>query len=127
VDLPPPHRGRSEIAPDGARVELLALSGTAQMAKFILPGGAVARAVRHRSVNEFWYVAAGSGQLWRRWGKDEILENLVPGIAGVIPGRAAFQWRADPGPDLEIVGVTMPPWPGDDEAQPAEGPWQPTV
>jgi mannose-6-phosphate isomerase-like protein (cupin superfamily) len=28
---------------------------------------------------------------------------------------------------LKAVGVSMPPWPGDDEAYPVEGPWEPKV
>ena len=44
-----------------------------------------------------------------------------------IPLGTAFQFRAgDDGP-FAFVAVTMPPWPGMDEAVPVEGPWTPTV
>jgi mannose-6-phosphate isomerase-like protein (cupin superfamily) len=48
---------------------------------------------------------------------------LEPGVCLTIPVGTAFQFRTS-GPDaLEAVAVTMPPWPGDDEAQPAQGRW----
>jgi mannose-6-phosphate isomerase-like protein (cupin superfamily) len=115
------------IAPDGALVEVLALSPGCQLARFVLAAGRVTRPVRHRTVEELWYVSAGTGRLWLGEGDRDAVHELSPGVAAVIRRGTSFQWRADPDADLEILGVTMPPWPGDDEAQPAEGPWQPTV
>jgi mannose-6-phosphate isomerase-like protein (cupin superfamily) len=44
-----------------------------------------------------------------------------------IPLGTHFQFRADPDAPLAFVAVTMPPWPGADEAFVVEGPWRATV
>ncbi|MDX6375930.1 MAG: hypothetical protein QOE98_233, partial [Gaiellaceae bacterium] len=35
----------------------------------------------------------------------------------------AFQFRAAPSSEVAVVGVTMPPWPGDEEAIGVRGAW----
>jgi mannose-6-phosphate isomerase-like protein (cupin superfamily) len=40
-----------------------------------------------------------------------------------IPVGTHFQFRASDGGPLAVVGVTMPPWPGDDEAYEVPGTW----
>ena len=91
-----------------------------------LPPGAVTRPVRHRTVEELWYCVRGRGRLWRSLDGREETVSLEQGVSTSIPTGAAFQFRCD-GDDepLEIVIVTMPPWPGDDEAVPVEGRWAP--
>lgn len=115
------------IAPDGSEVRLLCRLRGGSMAQFRLPPGACARAVVHRTVEELWFVTAGEGELWRRaaGGEDELVA-LRPGVALSIPVGTAFQFRATAGSEVAVLAVTMPPWPGDDEAMPASGPWQPT-
>jgi len=115
------------IAPDGSEVRLLSATADGSMAMFTLPPGAVARAVAHRTVEEIWYVVAGSGRLWRRLGERDEVTALEAGISASIPRGARFQFRNDGDAPLDIVAVTMPPWPGDGEAQPAEGPWPATL
>jgi mannose-6-phosphate isomerase-like protein (cupin superfamily) len=44
-----------------------------------------------------------------------------------LPVGTKFQFRCDGVEPLRAVGVSMPPWPGDDEAYPVEGPWAPRV
>ena len=95
------------------------------MAHFRLPPGACAKAVVHRTVDELWFVTQGSGEMWRRSNGDEEIVALRAGVAVSIPVGTVFQFRAAHDSELAIVGVTMPPWPGDDEATPASGPWQP--
>jgi mannose-6-phosphate isomerase-like protein (cupin superfamily) len=51
---------------------------------------------------------------------------LRPGLSLSIPTGAAFQFRNVGEETLEIVIVTMPPWPGADEALPCDGLWEPT-
>jgi len=41
--------------------------------------------------------------------------------------RLYFQFRCDGGEPLEAVAVTMPPWPGAEEAFVVSGIWEPTV
>ncbi|MGK2965720.1 MAG: cupin domain-containing protein [Tepidiformaceae bacterium] len=111
------------FAPDGSSVRvLLALPG-GSMAHFELPPGQTSTAVVHRTVDEIWYVIAGRGEMWREQAGRSEITPLEPGICLTIPVGTRFQFRSL-GPDpLTAVAVTMPPWPGDDEAIPTEGPW----
>ena len=110
-------------APDGSDVRVLLRLSGGSMAHFQLPSGAVSKAVRHRTVEEIWYVLGGSGQMWRRQGEREETVDLAPGTCLTIPVGTAFQFRAgDDGP-LSAVAVTMPPWPGEDEAVFVDGRW----
>jgi mannose-6-phosphate isomerase-like protein (cupin superfamily) len=97
------------------------------MAHFELPPGQTSTAVTHRTVDEIWFFLSGKGQMWR-W--TETLEEVVEVEAGVcltIPLGTHFQFRSfDNGP-LAAIGVTMPPWPGEDEAMIVEGKWKPTL
>lgn len=110
-------------APDGSEVRpLLRLPG-GSMARFRLAPGAVTKAVRHRTVDELWFVVDGRGALWRQQDGREEIVILEKGVAASIPVGTAFQFRADAQHDLTIVGVTMPPWTSADEAERVEGRW----
>lgn len=130
IDIPPSafatrllDEAAAQIAPDGSTVHpLLSLSG-GSMAHFRLAAGQVSRAVVHRRVEELWAVIAGRGSMWRRQGERSEVVQLSPGICISLPRGTAFQFRADTGADLCAVAVTMPPWPGDDEAQAVDGWW----
>ncbi len=115
----------SLLAPDGSEVRLLLGLQGGGMAHFRLAPGQVARAVIHRTVEEIWFVTAGRGDLWRRQGEREEVTALEPGLCLTIPVGTAFQFRAADDEGVTIVAVTMPPWPGPDEAIFAEGPWPP--
>jgi mannose-6-phosphate isomerase-like protein (cupin superfamily) len=114
-------------APDGSDVRILCGVARGSSALFILPPGAVARAIVHRTVDEVWFVVAGQGRLWRRCGEDEEIVDLGPGVSLTIPVGTQFQFRNDGAVPLEIFGVTMPPWPGADEAERVAGTWVPTL
>jgi mannose-6-phosphate isomerase-like protein (cupin superfamily) len=114
-------------APDGTAVRLLLALAGGSMAHFELPAGGVSHAVTHRTVEELWYVVSGRGALWRRAGTQESIETLAPGVAATIPLGTAFQFRVEDEAPLAFVAVTMPPWPGMEEAFAIEGPWRPTV
>lgn len=111
------------IAPDGSEVRLLAATARGSMAHFRLAPGAVSKAIVHRSVEEVWYVLAGGGRMWRKSGGAAEIIALVPGVSLTIPVGTQFQFRCDGDNALEVVAVTMPPWPGAEEAGVAEGPW----
>lgn len=115
------------IAPDGSEVRVLCRTARGSMATFSLPPLRVAKAVAHRSVDELWYVAAGRGRIWRRRAGQEEITELVPGISLSIPLGTDFQFRCDGDETLVVVGTTMPPWPGEDEAYPVDGPWKPSA
>ena len=115
------------VAPDGTAVRLLLSLAGGSMAHFELPAGAVSHAVTHRTVEEIWFVVGGRGSIWRSQDGRERIEPLAPGTSLTIPLGTAFQFRAEAGLALAFVAITMPPWPGMDEALPASGPWAPTV
>ena len=52
------------------------------------------------------------------------LAKILTKVAKDVP---AFQFRADADSVLAFVAITMPPWPGMDEAVPLQGPWAPTI
>jgi len=115
------------IAPDGCEVRLLALSPRGSMAHFTLLPGQVSRAVAHRTVEELWYFLTGNGRMWRRLGERQEIVEVTAGASLAIPTGTRFQLRNDGDRPLAAVAVTMPPWPGDDEAYLIEGPWSPRV
>lgn len=114
------------IAPDGSDVRvLLGLKGGG-LAHFALRAGQVSLAVKHRTVEEIWYVVEGRGEMWRRQDGREEIVALEPGVCLTIPLGTEFQFRAAAQEGLAAVAVTMPPWPGEGEAVPVSGPWAPT-
>ena len=114
-------------APDGTAVRLLLELAGGSLAHFELPAGAVSHAVAHRTVEELWYVVAGRGRLWRRAGTLKASNRSPPAWRRRSRSALSFQFRADDDGPLAFVAVTMPPWPGMDEAVAVEGPWTPTV
>jgi mannose-6-phosphate isomerase-like protein (cupin superfamily) len=115
------------IAPDGSEVRLLGSLPRGSMAAFRLSPLAVSKAVTHRTVEEIWYFTAGYGRMWRKLGDREEITEVAPGVSITIPKGTQFQFRCDGGEALDAVAVTMPPWPGADEAYPVTGIWVPTV
>ncbi|HWB47582.1 MAG TPA: cupin domain-containing protein [Stellaceae bacterium] len=114
-------------APDGSAVRVLCATARGSMIAFSLAPAAVSKAVAHRTVEEIWYVIAGRGRVWRRHGAREEEVALAPGLSLTIPPGTWFQFRADGDATLQIVAVTMPPWPGEAEAVPGAGIWTATV
>ena len=115
------------IAPDGTLVRLLPVLPGGSLAHFELPAGAVSHAVTHKSVEEIWYFLGGRGEMWRRSGGKERVVAVEPGLSLTIPLGTAFQFRATGEAALTFLAITMPPWPGPEEAERVEGPWAATV
>ena len=101
------------------------------MAHFRLAPGEVAIGMVHRTVDEIWLVIGGRGRIWRcPAGRPELAveDELVPEVSVPIPVGTHFQFRAAEDSRLDIIGVTVPPWPGEDEAVRSKiAPWKPTV
>ena len=114
-------------APDGTAVRLLVTLAGGSFAHFELDAGAVSQAVAHCTVEEIWYFVSGHGKMWRRLRDEESVVDVAPGVSLTIPLGTRFQFRADAEAPLAFVAVTMPPWPGGDEAFRVVGPWTPTV
>jgi len=73
-------------APDGSEVRLLCATARGSMALFTLAPGMVSRAVAHRSVEEIWYIARGSGRMWRRDATREEIVEIGPDLSGLRRG-----------------------------------------
>jgi mannose-6-phosphate isomerase-like protein (cupin superfamily) len=115
------------VAPDGSDVRVLLALPTGSMVHFELAAGQVAKAVRHRTVEEIWFVLAGRGEMWRKQGPREEVVVLEPGVCLTIPGGTHFQFRASSSGSVSAVAITMPPWPGEGEAAFVTGPWAPSA
>jgi mannose-6-phosphate isomerase-like protein (cupin superfamily) len=115
------------LAPDGSEVRILLALARGSMAHFLLPAGKVSRAVRHATVEEIWYVLAGHGDFWRAQDGREDIVGVAPGLCLTIPAGTAFQFRASAEAPLTAVAITMPPWPGPEEAVFVEGAWMATA
>lgn len=125
--MPLPHRPDA-IAPDGSTVRVLLATDRGSMAHFELAPGDVSVPAHHRSVDELWYFVGGTGTMWLRDARDDETTEEIAVHAGVcvrIPCGTHFQFACHGTEPLQIVGVTMPPWPGDGEAIRSTGDWQP--
>jgi len=111
------------VAPDGSDVRVLLKTPRGSMAHFELAPGRASEAIRHQNVDEIWFVLSGRGEIWRRLDGSEEMVALDPGICITIPAGTHFQFRALGDTALAAIGVTMPPWPGPEEAVPVPGKW----
>lgn len=129
-DIAPPVgrlSGNTYRAPDGSEIRLLVgereRASRASLCQATLGRGQTSRPVKHREVEEIWFFLEGEGHVWRcPPDADPTRVEAVavrPGDALVIPAGWSFQFRASPGGPLRFLCYTSPPWPGDDEAQPA--------
>jgi mannose-6-phosphate isomerase-like protein (cupin superfamily) len=128
----PPLGHRAEhpdaTAPDGSEIRFLIdhrhHAQGASVVEATLPPGQVSRSVWHRSVEEVWYILEGCGQVWRcppDAGPSPVESVAVkPGDALTLPTGWRFQFSASPAGPLRFLCITIPPWPGPDEARPAE-------
>lgn len=114
-------------APDGSEVRILLSLERGSMAHFVLAPGETSIAVAHRTIQEIWYFLSGSGEMWRKLGKQEEIVAVKTGVCLTIPCGARFQFRSLGDEPLAAVAVTMPPWPGEGEAYPVEGRWKATA
>ena len=111
------------VAPDGSDVRVLLATSRGSMAHFELGSGCASQAIYHRTVDEIWFVLSGRGQIWRSRDGPEEIDVLEPGVCVSIPVGTHFQFRAEEGESIAALGVTMPPWPGSQEAVPVAGKW----
>lgn len=126
----PPHvelRPADDVAPDGMKVWPLARGLHGSMAKFQLGREKVGSAVRHRTVDELWNCLTGESEMWLRHpdGREDLV-HLTPGTSVAIAVNTTFQLRNVGHEDANFVGVTIPPWPGKDEADVVAGLWTPS-
>jgi mannose-6-phosphate isomerase-like protein (cupin superfamily) len=120
-------KGRDAVAPDGSDVRILLELKGGGMAHFQLPPGQTSLAVTHRTVEEIWFFLSGRGEMWRKQGEREEIVPVEAGVCLTIPLGTHFQFRSFGQEPLAALGVTMPPWPGKDEAIVVQGTWEPTT
>ena len=80
-------------SPAGAEVRLLLDNVYGGIAHCTLRDKKISRAVRHKTVSEFWHILSGTGAIWRKNSEDEQITQLVPGITIDIPLGTDFQYR----------------------------------
>jgi len=115
------------LAPDGSEVRILLALAGGSMAHFRLPPGKVSRAVRHVTVEEIWYVLGGTGEMWLSQSGHARIVAVAAGVCLTIPLGTEFQFRASKDGPLTAVAITMPPWPGPEEAVFVPGIWHATA
>ena len=129
-EVPPKGRAADAadyLSPDGAEIRLILrpeVEGTVNhsVCEAVFNPGQVSRAVRHRHVEESWYVLEGEADVWRKPPNGEAaVTRIGPGDALDIPPGFAFQVRVASRERLRMICSTAPPWPGPDEAVPTEG------
>jgi mannose-6-phosphate isomerase-like protein (cupin superfamily) len=104
-------------APDGSNIWLLGNEPAGGAALCTLASGRASAPVRHRTVEELWYVVDGYGEIARRHGdRDPFIDQLKPGVCVDVGTGITFQFRALGDYDLTLLLLTMPAWPGSDEA-----------
>lgn len=122
IHLPP---NPDLLAPDGSEIRVLTTSTRGSMAHGTLPPGGVSLAIRHRTVEEMWFVTQGHGQVWRSLDGHAEIVDVTTGASLSIPIGAAFQFRnTSPTEPFAFIMCTMPPWPGPNEAEFVDGPWE---
>jgi mannose-6-phosphate isomerase-like protein (cupin superfamily) len=80
--------GRSPL---GAHIRFLMDGSHGNMIHSTVPPGMVGRACRFRTVDEYWYILSGEGEVWRM--APDGGESVTPLVAGVcidIPLGTAF-------------------------------------
>jgi len=117
-------RSADALAPDGSEIRLLGAVRGGGVVHCTLPPGRTSLAVRHRTVEEIWYVLGGRGQVWRGQGPREEVVDVEPGVALTIPLGVHFQFRTVGSEPLRFVIVTIPPWPGVTEAVRVKDHWE---
>ena len=111
------------LAPDTSEIRLLVGTTRGSLAHGTLFPGRVSLAIAHRTVEEVWSVTEGRGQVWRKQGGHETVVDVKPGCALTIPTGVYFQFRVIGSEPLHFIMCTMPPWPGEHEAERVPDHW----
>ena len=111
------------LAPDTSEIRVLLDVPGGGLAHCVLPSGKTSVAVRHKTVNEIWYVISGTGEIWQGLNGDHEFADLRPGVSLTIKTGNSFQFRNIGNDDLRILITTVPNWPGAEEAVQVDGYW----
>jgi mannose-6-phosphate isomerase-like protein (cupin superfamily) len=84
-------RGRSPLA---ARIRFLMDGPHGNMIHSTVPPGMVGCACHFRTIDEYWYVLSGEGEIWRSAPDGhESITQLIEGVCIDIPLGTHFQYR----------------------------------
>lgn len=114
-------------SPAGADIRFIMDGDTGNMIHSTVPPRQINRATIHATVSEFWFILEGVGEIWRKDETQERITRLKAGVSIDIPVGTAFQYRNIGDVDLKFICISMPPWPGDDEASHLDGKWKSTI
>ncbi len=118
-----PEAKPDDVAPDGSEIRLLPRMKGGSLCHCTLHPGRTSSPVVHRSIEEIWYILEGKGEVWRKAAGVEEIVRVNAGTSLTIPPGTAFQFRNTGADSLCILIVTMPPWPGPQEAEKTVGAW----
>jgi mannose-6-phosphate isomerase-like protein (cupin superfamily) len=114
-------------SPAGAEIRFIMDGDTGNMIHSMVPPHQINKATVHKTVNEFWYILEGRGEIWRDNGSESSVTLLIPGTSIDIQPGTSFQYRNISDDELKFICIAMPPWPGNSEATYIDGIWQPSV
>ena len=112
------------LAPDGSEIRLFPDMNGGGLCHCTLLPFETSRAVYHKTVEEIWYFISGNGRIWRKQGAKESVIEVGSGVCVTIPPKTHFQFRNIGDKSLTFIIVTMPPWPGKEEAVEVSGYWK---
>ncbi len=115
---------KQEEAPDGSMVTPLWRNDHASVCLCTLKPGDISKPVAHRTVEEFWTILSGEGELYLAGSYIPLTRDLHV----AIETGQVFQFRNTGVEPLKILITTAPPWPNADEAvSSTEGAWKPNL
>src|SRR5680860_200543 len=80
------------LAPDMSEIRVLLATNGASMAHGTQPPNAVSLTVRHKAIEEIWYVLGGEAEIWRKQGDREEIVHARAGVCLTIPAGTHFQF-----------------------------------
>jgi mannose-6-phosphate isomerase-like protein (cupin superfamily) len=115
------------MSPAGAEICFLMDGEGGNMIHSSVPPRQINKATVHKTVSEFLYILKGEGEIWRDNWEESSVTTLVPKTTIDIPVGTSFQYRNIGDSGLKFICISMPPWPGDEEATYIEGVWEQTI
>ena len=114
VHLDTAERDRSPL---GAHIRYLMDGPHGNMIHSTVPPGMVGRACHFRSIDEYWFILSGLGEIWRRAPDgNESFNELQPGVSVDNPIGTALKKRCRCGEPFTLISTALPTWQGDDES-----------
>jgi mannose-6-phosphate isomerase-like protein (cupin superfamily) len=111
------------LAQDCSEIRVLSELEGGGLVRCTLPEGKTSHAVAHKTVEEIWFFLADRGQVCRKNDGYEQVIDVYPGVSLTIPLGTSFQFKNTGKEALCFIIVTIPRWPGGQEAREASGKW----